>query len=60
MSKKTAYEFEVTSEDGDILIQRSVSLGHEKEMIVIHPDQVDLLIRWLQEERASLQQSQKE
>lgn len=47
--KKTAYPLTVeTVGDGEIKIEQDDNTGNDPAIIMVHMDQVDLLIEWLQ------------
>jgi hypothetical protein len=50
--KKTMYELEVLAEKGEIFIRQGVQ---EEQVIVLSPDQVPVLAKWLEEAVNELQ-----
>ncbi len=51
--EKSAYDFKVSCEDNFIHITQ-IDLGHDDSSIIIHPEQVDLLTKWLNEAKEQL------
>jgi hypothetical protein len=46
-----------TTSEGQILIEQEFHGSDESQGVIVDPSQVDLLIQWLQEAKAELQQS---
>lgn len=55
MSEKETFQFKVYSGgNGDVCISQQVDCDDDN-VIIIHPEQIDLLIKWLNETRDELQ-----
>jgi hypothetical protein len=46
--KKTMYDVSVTSQDDVIYIEQP-SIDDQNESVMLHPEQIDLVVRWLKE-----------
>jgi len=44
-----------TNEEGKILIVQDNPVGDHDDTIILEPDQVDVIIQWLQEAKAEIQ-----
>lgn len=45
-----------TSEEGFICLEQE-DFGHDNSIILLHPDQIDLIFKWMQEARQTLKDS---
>lgn len=52
--KKSVYQLSLsTDDDGTILLEQQDNSGNDPSVIAIHPDQIEMLIGWLQEARSA-------
>ena len=56
--KKTMYDVSVTSEDEVIYIEQP-SIDDQSESIMLHPEQVDLVVKWLREAKNEILKKRK-
>ncbi len=47
------YDISVSNQDDVIYIQQP-TLGEHSETVMLHPEQIDLLVRWLKEAKAEI------
>jgi len=48
--KKSVYQLSLSTDDeGTVLLEQQNNSGNESSIIAIHPDQIDMVIGWLQE-----------
>ena len=52
--KKEMFEIEIDTRQGKIYLTQPYPAGGEEHIVIIDPDQVDTLIKWLEEARAEI------
>jgi len=56
--KKTMYDVSVASQDGIIFIEQP-SQDENGECVMLHPEQIDLVIKWMREAKSEIIKRQK-